>query len=126
MLSPRARVEAGGCGLFLHGLRGLVEGDQDADLGLFALDHADEIAYMADLHFASLDGDDDLLGGLVALIEEVQAPVDAFVCSLFSFLWAGTDETERPPLELVGVLPGQLRGVLGGRGLSNYLVVGAS
>ena len=105
-------VEAGFGGLAEHGFGWFLEGDVDADLGLLALQDADEVADLGDADVvSSLYGEDDLAGGAGVVVVEVEAAVDAAVGPLLDAL-GGTRsaESERPVLELVLVLFGELGG----------------
>jgi hypothetical protein len=105
-------VEAGLGGFALHGLGGLFEGDVDADFGFLTLEDADEVADLGDADvLAALDGEDDLAGVAGFVVVEVEAAVDAAVGAFLDALGgACSAEAERPVLELVFVLFGELRG----------------
>ena len=105
-------VETGFGGFALHGLGGFFEGDVDADFGALALEDADEVADLGDADVvASLDGEDDLARVAGVVVVEVEAAVDAAVGSLLDALGgAGSAKAERPVLELILVLFGELRG----------------
>lgn len=53
-------IEACRCGFFLHGLAGGFEGDEDADLGFFAVEYAAQVAHVAVLGVAAFYAEDDL------------------------------------------------------------------
>jgi hypothetical protein len=103
-------VEAGFGGLAPHGGGGLFEGDVDADLGTLALEDADEVADFGDADVvAALDGEDDLAGVAGVVVVEVEAAVDAAVGFFFdAFGGTRSAEAERPVLELIFVLFGEL------------------
>ena len=75
-------VEAGFGGFAEHGFGGFFEAEEDADLGFFALEDADEVADLGDGDAAGLDGKDDLLGLAGVVVVEVEAAVDAAVGAL--------------------------------------------
>ncbi len=84
-----------------------MEGEEDADDGLFAVEDADEIAYVAGRDFAAFDLDDDGAGGFVFAFKVTDIAVYAGVFAfLFVLCGAGVNERERPPLELIAVLQG--------------------
>jgi len=57
---------------------------------------------------SGFDGENDLLGLAAArFVVEVEASVDALVSALFFLVGTRADETERPPLELIGVTGGK-------------------
>ena len=115
-------VESGFGGLFHHRLGRLLEAEEDADLGLFAVEHADEIANLRDRHTARLDGKDNLLGLAGIVVVEVQAAIDAAVGSLLLFGGPRAHLAQRPPLKLVFVFGGQLRGSGVICRLANYVI----
>ncbi len=55
---------------------------------------------------SGLDGKNDLLGLAVSLVfvVEVEPPVNAAVRALLLFCGTRTDEAERPPLKLLGII----------------------
>ena len=60
---------------------------------------------------AALDGEDDLAGRAGVVVVEVETAIDAAVGPLLDrFDWARSAEAERPVLELVLVLFGELLG----------------
>ena len=72
----RGGVDAGGQGLLAHGLRGLLEGDEDAELGFLPLHVALEGGDHAAVDVAALDLGDDALGPAAVVVEEVDVAVD--------------------------------------------------
>ena len=92
-----------------HGFRRFFEAEEDADFGFFALDgrRADRGRGRRDV--PGLDGEDDLLGVSAAVVVEVEPSVDALVRALLLLGRTRAHQAERPPLELVRVLLGQLR-----------------
>ena len=105
-------VKAGFGGFAAHGGGGFLEGDVDADFGALALEYANEVADLGDADVvAALDGEDDLARVSGVVVVEVEAAVDAAVGSFFdAFGGTGSAEAERPVLELVFVLFGELGG----------------
>jgi hypothetical protein len=103
-------VEACFGGFAAHGGGGFLEGDVNADFGLLALEDADEVADLGDADVvAALDGEDDLAGVAGVVVVEVEAAIDAAVGSLLdAFGGTGSAEAERPVLELIFVLFGEL------------------
>ena len=108
----RRGVEAGFGGLAEHGFGWFLERDVDADLGLLALQDAHEVADLGDADVvAALDGEDDLAGRAGVVVMEVEASVDAAVGTLLdAFGGTRAAEAERPVLELILVLFGELSG----------------
>jgi hypothetical protein len=82
-----------------------MKGDQDADFCLLTIDNTHQIPDVCGVHFAGLNGEDDLLSFPLRLVMEIQAPVNPFVSTLLLFDRSGTDEAERPPLKLIGLTP---------------------
>src|SRR5919109_3338657 len=72
--------------------------------------------------FASLDGEDDLLGLAAALVVEEKATINPFVRSFLRVSRSSADETQGPPLELVGVCSGKFFGVVKSDGLPDDLI----
>jgi hypothetical protein len=72
---------------------------------------------------AAFDGEDNLAGRAGVVVVEVEAAVDAAVGSLLDALGGtGSAEAERPVLELVLVLFGELAGTFNVGGLADDLV----
>src|SRR5438874_9740718 len=100
-------VEARADGFFEHVFGGRLQRDEDADDALFAVEDADEVAYVAGRDFAALDLDDDRACGFAFAFEVAYESVNARVFALLLVLrGASVNERERPPLELVAVLQG--------------------
>ena len=98
-------VEAGGDSFLGHGVGWFFEGDEDAEGGVLAFHIALERGDLAAVDVSALDLDDDALGLVGVVIEEVDVAVDAGVGALLaSGGGAGVDETERPVLELVAAV----------------------
>src|SRR5689334_15823910 len=70
---PRRVVEPGVRGFGLHAWAGRLEGQEDADLSPFALDHATKVAHIAGHDVAGLDGENDLLRRAVRVVVEIEA-----------------------------------------------------
>ena len=102
-------VEPGVRRLLAHGARRLLHAEQDADCGVFTLDHSAQVAHLRGGDVAGLDGEDDLFRLVAQPFVEVDATVDALVCALLAFSGPSADEAERPPLELIRVVLRQLR-----------------
>jgi hypothetical protein len=95
---------AGGFGFHRAGRR--LQGNQDADGGLLAVQQAAQVAHVFHASLAALDLDDDLLrlGGF-GVVPEKDFAVNAVVRAFLLLDGAGADEAERPPLELIFVVP---------------------
>src|SRR5680860_1511853 len=118
---PRRFIVASGCRLFAHGFRRLLHGDKYADLRFLALNNAAQITQMRDGRLPGLDRDDHLLSLPLGLVVKVQSAVDALVGSLLLLLGTSSDETQRPPLELIRIMVGEPLGIRNGDGLANRL-----
>ena len=109
-------VEAGAGGFGFHRAGWRLQGNQDADGGLFAVQHAAQIAHVLHAGLAAFDLNDDLFRlGRFRVIAEKDFAVNAVVRAFLLLDGPRADEAERPPLELVFVLLGE-RGGLVGRG----------
>lgn len=65
-------VEVCGGGFGAHGLSGLFESDEDADLGFFAFDDPAQVTDVRDVHVAGFYGQNNLLGRTaLALVVEI-------------------------------------------------------
>lgn len=78
-VAPVGRVEARADGLFEHVAGGRLQGDEDADGGLPAVEDADEVADVAGGDLAALDPHDDVAGGLALAFEVADEAVAAGV-----------------------------------------------
>ena len=78
---------------------------------MLALDDTAKIAHLGRGDVAGLDREDDLLGLVAEAFVEVDPAVDPLVRALLPFGRPGTDQAERPPLELIGIILRQLRRV---------------
>ena len=89
-------VEAGADGFLGHRLGWWFEGDEDAEGGVLALHIASEGGDLASVDVSALDLDDDPLGLVGVVVEEVDVAVDAGVGALLaSGGGAGVDEAEQ-------------------------------
>ena len=78
------------------------EGDEQANLGVFAVHVALEGGYHVAADVAALDLDDDSLGLAAVVVEEVDVAVYAGVGAATSTVGgAGVHQSQRPVLELV-------------------------
>src|SRR5258706_1777401 len=108
---PRRLIEAGGCCFGAHGSCWLLHGDQNSDRRSFALDHTAEVTKLRRGYVACLDREHNLLRlPTRAVIVEIQPTVDPLVGALLSFRRASAHQPQRPPLQLVRVLPRERRG----------------
>ena len=115
-------VEPGfGC-LAEHGFGRRFKAEEDADLSLFAIEHAHKVANQRDRHATCFDGKDDLLRLTGVVVVEVEATIDATVGAFFLLGWACAYLAESPPLELVLVFCGQGGGAFIVGRLPNYFV----
>ena len=118
-------VDAGAEGFLPHGLGGVLECDEDADGGVFAVHIALEGSDHTAIDVAALDLDDDALGLAAVVVEEVDVAVDASVGSAPSVVGRpGVHQTQSPSLKLVAVLLGQGGSAGGVGGLADDLVRG--
>ena len=117
-------VETGLGGLAQHGFGRCFKTKKDADLGFFARENANQVANLRNGHAARLDREDDLLRLAGVVVVEVEPAVDAAIGALLLLGGPRAHLPQRPPLELVLVFGGQLRGSgVVGR-LANYVVGG--
>src|SRR5207248_1302697 len=93
--------------VLLHRLRRLLERDQHADRCTLFLHDAPKLIYVAAACVAGFYGKNDLLRLPPSLVVEEQPSIDTPVCALPGIGWTSADEAERPPLELIGVRPGE-------------------
>ena len=122
-------VKAGGQGFGLHRFAGRFQGDEGGEGGVFALEGAAQVTDVGAVDGAGFDLDEGALG-FSAITEEVDDAIDAAVGALLAtarILWCAeglcTDEGERPPLELVAVIGGELLGAREGGGFADDLVI---
>src|SRR5947209_5040810 len=77
---------------------------------------------MANLYSSRLHADDGLLRLLVTVKKE-EATIDSLVCALLALGGPGANQTESPPLELVGILRGKVSCVVRRSRLAEHLVI---
>ena len=113
-------VETGAGGFGFHRAGGRLQGNQNADGGFLAVQHAAQIAHVLHAGLAAFDLNDDLLrlGGL-GVVAEKDFAVNAVVRAFLLLDGARADEAERPPLELVFVVLGERGGFVGRGGFAD-------
>ena len=113
-------VETGAGGFGFHRAGGGLQGNQDADGGLVAVQHAAQIAHVFHAGLAAFDLNNNLLrfGGF-GVVAEKNFAVNAVVGAFFLLDGTRTDEAERPPLELIFVVLGERGGFVGRGGFAD-------
>ena len=121
---PRdALVEAGAGGFLAHRRGRVFHRNEQADRGIFPLDHAAQVPDVGWAGLAGLHGNDDLLRlGRLGFVVEKDAAIDASVRALLLFHRPGVDQPERPPLKLVRIFGGQCGRVGHGNRLADHFV----
>ena len=113
-------VKTGAGGFSFHRAGGRLQGNQDADGGFLAVQHAAQIAHILHAGLAAFDLNDDLLrfGGF-GVVAEKDFAVNAVVRAFFLLDGARANEAERPPLELIFVVLGERGGFVGRGGFAD-------
>src|SRR3990172_9777479 len=104
MPPPRRFVEPRRRRFRSHLLRRVFQGKENTYLRLLPIYDAAESPDIRGFQCAGLDRKDDLLVLSVPVVPKQKPPVDSLVRALLLLHRPGSDETERPPLELVRIL----------------------
>ena len=120
-------VKTGAGGFGFHRAGGGLQGNQDADGGLLAVQHAAQIAHVFYAGLAAFDLNNNLfrLGGF-GVVAEKDFAVNAVVRAFLLLDGPRADEAERPPLELIFVVLGERGGLVGRGGFADDADEGSS